>query len=146
MRLELRKFDQEAEKIIASFVVTIEASPLPPIIYHYTNDVGLRGILETGKVWLTDIFNLNDPSELSHGFSHVVKILNSRAVDGPPPSKLFSQQIEAFLTQGGIQAAAHYFVCSFSSTGDDLGQWRAYADNGQGYALGFDAKELVDEI
>jgi hypothetical protein len=33
----------------------------PPIIYHYTNDAGLRGILESGKLWLTDIFDLNDP-------------------------------------------------------------------------------------
>ena len=142
MRLELEKFDQEAEKIIASFVGTIEASPPPSTIYHYTNDVGLRGIIETGKIWLTDIFNLNDPSELSHGFSHAVKILNSKAVDGHPSSKLFSQEFEKFLTQGGIPAVAHFFVCSFSSTGDDLGQWRAYADNGRGYALGFDVKEL----
>ena len=142
MRAQLQKFDKEAEELIASFAGKIDSSPPPPLIYHYTTDAGLRGILETGKIWLTDIFNLNDPSELSHGFSHVVKILNSKAIDGPPPSKLFSQQIEGFLTQGGIQAAAHYFVCSFSSTGDDLGQWRAYADNGRGYALGFDAKEL----
>ncbi len=142
MRAELQKFDKEADELIASFVKEIDRSPPPPLIYHYTTDVGLRGILETGKIWLTDIFNLNDPSELSHGFSHVIKILNGKAVDGPPPSKLFAQQIEAFLTQGGIQAAAHYFVSSFSSNGDDLGQWRAYADNGRGYALGFDAKHL----
>lgn len=142
MRAELQKFDHEADDIIASFVGTLEASPPPSIIYHYTDDVGLRGILETGCIWLTDIFNLNDPSELSHGFSQVVNIMNSKAFHGPPPSKLFAQQVEAFLTQGGIGAAAHYFVGSFSSTGDDLGQWRAYADNGRGYALGFDAKEL----
>lgn len=142
MRMELQKFDEDADQIITSFVRTMEASQPPPTIYHYTNDVGLRGILETGQLWLTDIFNLNDPSELSHGFSHVVNILKSKALDGQPESTIFTQQIEAFLTQGGIQAAAHYFVCSFSSTGDDLGQWRAYADNGRGYALGFDAMAL----
>jgi hypothetical protein len=42
----------------------------------------------------------------------------------------------------GIEDVAHYFVCSFSEAGDDLGQWRAYADNGRGYALGFDAHLL----
>lgn len=41
-----------------------------------------------------------------------------------------------------MQGTAHYFVCSFSSDRDDLGQWRAYADNGRGYALGFDAKSM----
>jgi hypothetical protein len=35
-------------------------------------------------------------------------------------------------------------MCSFSSCGDDLGQWRAYAENGRGYAVGFDAKALED--
>ena len=108
MREQLQKFDKEAEELVASFVGKIDSSPPPPLIYHYTNDAGLRGILETGKIWLTDIFNLNDPSELSHGFSHVIKILNSKAIDGPPASKLFSQQVEGFLTEGGIQAAASY--------------------------------------
>ena len=90
MRLELQKFDEDAEQLIASF---FELSP-HPIIYHYTNDVGLRGILETGKLWLTDIFNLNDPSELRHGFSHMVNILNSKAVNGPQESKVFARAIK----------------------------------------------------
>ena len=142
MLLELQKFDQAADHLIVSFHKTIEV-PSSPIIYHYTNDAGLRGILETGKLWLTDMFNLNDPSELSHGLSPMVNILNSKAVDGPPESKVFAQAIEPILRRGGYKEFAHYFLCSFSSAGDDLGQWRAYADNGCGYALGFDAGELV---
>jgi hypothetical protein len=144
MMEELDKFDGIAEQIIASFVQGVELQPPPPVIYHYTNDLGFRGILESGKFWLTDIFNLNDPSELTHGFSHAIRILNGRAANGPPESQLFAQQFAIFGLQGGIQAAAHYFVCSFSASGDDLGQWRAYADNGRGYALGFDTKALED--
>jgi hypothetical protein len=63
MAAELAKFDSGAERMIESFVKALEAQPPPPMIYHYTNDVGLRGILESGKIWL---FSLNDPSELSH--------------------------------------------------------------------------------
>jgi hypothetical protein len=137
MRLELDKFNQAAEQLIYSYVV----SP-PQIIYHYTNDVGLKGILKTGKLWLTDMFNLNDPSELGHTFSHVTKILIDKAVDGPPESTYFSQQFEKFLSQEKYKQCVHSFVCSFSFCGDDLGQWRAYADNGRGYALGFDTVEL----
>jgi hypothetical protein len=142
MRSALDGFDRVAEQIIASFIGPLDSQPPPPLIYHYTNDVGLKGILDSGKIWFTDIFDLNDPSELSHGFSHAVNILNGIAADGPPESKIFAKQFEAFLTQGGIQAAAYYFVCSFSSDGDDLGQWRAYGDNGCGYAIGFDAHAL----
>ena len=141
MRSELQKFDQAAAHLIDCFFTTLEV-PRPPTIYHYTNDIGLRGILETGKLWLTDMFNLNDPSELSHSLSHMVDALNSKAVNGPPESKIFAQAFEAYLRQG-YQKVAHYFICSFSKVGNDLGQWRAYADNGRGYALGFDAGEMV---
>ena len=48
MRLELQKFHEAAEQLIDLFFKSIEV-PCPLIIYHYTNDVGLRGILETGK-------------------------------------------------------------------------------------------------
>jgi hypothetical protein len=144
IRTAIEQFDQEAEKIIAAFVGPMDAQPPPPTVYHYTNDVGLKGILESGTLWLTDMFDLNDPSEVRHGFSLAVDALNARAEAGPPESKLFARQMEAFGSQGGIQAAAHYFVSSFSSDGDDLGQWRAYADNGRGYALGFNARTLED--
>ena len=143
MKDALLKFDAAAEAIVKSFLDTVESQEPPKIIYHYTNDVGLRGILESGQLWLSDIFNLNDPSELSHGFSHAVKILNDKAAEGPPESQVFAKHFAAF-HQGGMQGSAHYFVCSFSADGNDLGQWRAYADNGRGYALGFDAKALED--
>jgi hypothetical protein len=145
MLAALKNFDVKAEQLVRSFIQKIDLLEPPSIIYHYTNDVGLKGILETGQLRLTDIFNLNDPSELSHGFSHAVKILNRMAAEGPPESKLFCRQFSDFY-ENGLQESAHYFVCSFSSCGDDLGQWRAYADNGRGYALGFEAKSLEDSF
>lgn len=144
MLAELQRFDALCEQVIASFVGAIEAQPPPQYVYHYTNAAGLKGILESGTIWLSDIFSLNDPSELGHGFSQAVAILNAMAASGPPESKLFAEQFEAFLTQGGIQAAAHFFAGSFSANGDDLGQWRAYADNGRGYALEFNTQALED--
>jgi len=42
-----------------------------------------------------------------------------------------------------LQDIAHFFVGCFSSTGDNLDQWRAYADNGRGFALGFDGPRLT---
>jgi Protein of unknown function (DUF2971) len=140
----LAKFGHEAEEIVDAFLTRLEAAPPPPILYHYTNDVGLRGILESGKLWLTDILSLNDPSELSHGLSHAVTILSGKAGNGPPESKLFAADFEEMIRLGKVQRSGDYFICSFSSAGDDLGQWRAYADNGRGYVLGFDASALED--
>ena len=143
MRDALDAFCREAETLVASWVKVL-GEPAPTI-YHYTNDVGLRGILETGQLWVTDIFKLNDPSEVYHGFSRAVDILKSKAANGPPERKKFADGLVAFVKRNGIEKLGHYFVCSFSSCGDDLGQWRAYGDNGRGYALGFDAKVLEDE-
>jgi hypothetical protein len=137
----LNEFDVAAGDIVNTFARTIESEKVPEVIYHYTNDVGLRGILETGKLWLSDIFSLNDPSELRHGLSHAVNILNSKAENGPPEAKLFAKQFTDFWAKG-VERSAHFFVLSFSSDDDDLGQWRAYADDGRGYALGFEGKAL----
>jgi hypothetical protein len=42
----------------------------------------------------------------------------------------------------GIENIANFFVCSFSKDGNDLSQWRSYADDGRGYVLGFDTQAL----
>jgi hypothetical protein len=137
------RFRREAAEVVDKLLTALQSEPIPPIIYHYTNDVGLRGILKTGRIWLTDIFSLNDPSELTHGLRHAVQILKNEAAAGPPESRAFAEYMRTFVEEGGgVQTSAHYFMCSFSSSGDDLGQWRAYADNGRGYALGFDAGVL----
>jgi len=59
---------------------------------------------------------------------------------------VFAKQFERFLIDGGINEAAHFFVGCFSAAGDDLGQWRGYADNGRGFALGFDTAILEDSF
>ena len=57
-----------------------------------------------------------------------------------PEIATFASEFERF--DLGIEAAAHFLICCFSADGDDLGQWRAYADNGHGFALGFDTSSL----
>ncbi len=138
MQAGLSRFGSEAERIMSLFV---EALPKDRL-YHYTNDDGLRGILKSGQLWLTDVFKLNDPSEVSHGFDIGVKALTSSVANGTPQSKEFARVLEAFYNRVGIQGSAKFFVCSFSWHEDDLCQWRAYADNGRGYALEFDAAAL----
>src|SRR4029077_14496990 len=91
-----------------------------------------------------DIFALNDPSELRHGLSIAIGLLKSRAVAARPEIGTFASMFERFDLDAGIEAAGHFFICCFSSDGDGLGQWRAYADNGQGFALGFDTRSLED--
>lgn len=141
MEKALGAFDTAARNLLKEFLDPVDALPAPTTIYHYTNDQGLRGVLETGRLWCSDLFCLNDPSELRHGFSHLVRILDERAKRGPRETQIFADDFKKFLSDG-LDKSAFYFVLSFSSDGDDLGQWRAYADNGRGYALGFDGVAL----
>jgi hypothetical protein len=135
-------YDAQATKILQDFINTVEAKKPPRLLYHYTNDAGLAGIIESGRLWFSDIFALNDPSELRHGLGIAIDLLKSRATNARPEIATFASMFERFDLDAGIEAAGHFFICCFSADGDDLGQWRAYANNGQGFALGFDTSSL----
>ena len=47
----LIKFDSDADAIVTKFVGQLAQQEPPALAYHYTNDAGLRGILETGRFW-----------------------------------------------------------------------------------------------
>jgi hypothetical protein len=52
-------------------------SPKPEeLLYHYTDQAGLDGILSSGCMWATHYEFLNDLSEREHGFS-----VFSKAID-----------------------------------------------------------------
>jgi hypothetical protein len=133
----LDSFKAEVTEIFELFNKKIAAKPVPRFIYHYTNDMGFKGIIETGTLRFTNIFNLNDPSELRHGFGLAIKVMKDRANGGPSEWGQFSNDFALFESDF-IEMVLLYFVCCFSETSDDLGQWRAYADDGKGFAIGFD--------
>jgi hypothetical protein len=41
---------------------------LPDVLYHYTSEAGLRGILDSKVLWGTHVRHLDDESEWLHGF------------------------------------------------------------------------------
>jgi len=114
--------------------------PVPRIIYHYTDAIGLKGILSSGRLWLTDIESLNDTSEFRYatrrGFARLKPLLPH-----PSQGKTLGEVIARKFQDLRSQRADHY-VCAFSRTKNDAGQWRAYADDGQGFVLGFDREQL----
>lgn len=139
------EFDEVAKGVTDPFLNKVNAVPLPDFVYHYTTDVGLKGILGSGKLWFTDVFELNDPSELAHGFSKAVDQVRSRA-SGRGRSVEFFSSVFAKYAIRGMWETADYFVCCSSMNGDELGQWRAYADNGRGFCIGFDSYALVRSL
>lgn len=133
--------NEQCNAHIDNFTSKIDAQSVPDILYHYTDCKGLLGILKSGKIQLTDIFGLNDTSEVRHGMNHACKILDTETQGGHPAAIMFAKQFNEF-KDSGIDKAAAFFVACFSCDDGDLGQWRAYGDNGSGFTIGFDGKLL----
>jgi hypothetical protein len=136
-----KQFEQDAYHILNNFLNDLFIAELPFISYHYTTHAGLRGILVTGKLWLTSIFALNDPSEMRHGFKLATDILEDKAKAKPPIYARFAQDFKTPLN-AKFEEVVNLFVCSLCKDGDDLNLWRAYGDNGRGYVLGFETAPL----
>lgn len=141
LRKVLKSHRSKLNGITSALEKRLRNAPIPKTIYHYTNDRGLQGILETGTLWFTDIYSMNDPSELRHGINHALEVAKSKAATGSKIDRFFLEPF-ANAFYGGVERVADHFVCAFSTDGDDLGQWRAYADDGRGFAIGFDAEVL----
>lgn len=132
----------KAVEFMNSFMENLTKEPVPRLLFHYTDGTGLRGILESGKLWLTDINSLNDPSEVTHGLISAIEIIKQLKNNESLKLKLFIEKFQKMI-DGYADNPTNLFICCFSKDGEDLGQWRAYADNGRGYAIGFDGNMLV---
>jgi len=141
LRAQIENFTKTADEILENFRKTVDATAIPERIYHYTTGDGLRGILESGQFRMTNVFNLNDPSELRHGYRIAADVLDKK-VEGRHQNQLHFAKVFRDFERTGIEASSQIFVTCFSNAPDDLSQWRAYADDGRGYILGFDAKCL----
>ena len=108
----LHELEAKCNALVEEFAKTITKEPPPPLIYHYTDDKGLRGILESGCIWLTNIFDLNDPSELRHGLALASKILSEKSKNSTPEGKLLASLFTDYVTTG-VKDSAKYFTCSF---------------------------------
>lgn len=111
------------------------------VVYHYCSAETLRAILESKRIRFTDINMLNDSYETKWGYSAFEEaatrlIKRSDIPEAVPEMPIaFFDSVDEVLSK--IQTIAHPFVSCFSLDGDSLEQWRAYADDGRGFAIGF---------
>lgn len=118
-------------------------------LYHYTDTNGFLGILKTKRVWATDYKFLNDPSEHSYGRQVVKQIFEELIEENPDlPLKSIYE-----LRYGKTPVIAEtfsrgYYIASLTEEKDSLEQWRAYGNNGKGFAVEFniDSKYMGGEI
>lgn len=113
------------------------SSKPPKILYHYTSQAGLLGILREKTIWATNIRYLSDAKEFAYTIELALAMLGK--VKGDIESDL-SRLIRSLPESSDITAG---FVVSFSSQNDLLSQWRGYCPRNGGFTIGFDSERLM---
>lgn len=105
-------------------------------LYHYTDAAGLNGIIKDQQLWLTDYRHLNDPHEVIYGMDMASSLLKDIKSNYHSFTGIFCDMVNELLTHRQLQDRLIFFIGSLTRNPDELGQWRAYGDNGRGFALG----------
>ncbi|WP_394245453.1 DUF2971 domain-containing protein [Vibrio astriarenae] len=87
-------------------------------------------ILKSKAFWATQLSKMNDPSEVIGGINALRQILSTR-----PNTKNENYNLEDCSKEVP-------FACSFSEDSDSLDQWRSYADDAKGVAIGINLKRI----
>jgi hypothetical protein len=104
--------------------------------YHYCSSKAFAKIIRSKKLWLTDMFSTNDKEEhrwLRKVASEVIEAERQR------PSRQWKETTTRLLRTLSIdidEIGEVYLAC-LSRRRDSIGQWCRYADDGQGFAIGF---------
>jgi hypothetical protein len=114
------------------------------VLYHYTTAKGLLGILESNVLWAGDLSYMNDFSEFKYAENLIENELK-KAIEISMPELLKESRYlvltQPFSNARRLNIYSAYSFC-FCQEGDQLSQWRGYAQKGTGYSLGFDAKQI----
>lgn len=110
----------------------------PPALVHYTDQVGLIGILSTRALWASDILSLNDSAEFHFGFGLVEKELEAQINAGIAHSASVLNELKET-----ARFPSFVGITSLSTLDDDLAQWRAYGKGSGGYAVRFSGPGLL---
>lgn len=121
--------------LIMQLVKRIDSKPRPYMLYHYTDEAGLRGIISSGVLWASSAAYCNDRSEYQYGLDLCHQAIESIQTFTSITHQRVVQAVDNALT--GHNNLAIY-ITSLSLNGDLLSQWRGYADDGRGFSLGFD--------
>lgn len=107
---------------------------LPNILYHYCSLQGLRGIIEEKHLRMTSVFWMDDTTELFWLYEVVTRVLDRQ----PPDAR--NALHERFQQLMKDRQLSNVFCTCFSEDPDSRSQWLEYADDGHGFAIGFDPK------
>lgn len=135
-------FDQARDELYAEFGETAQ-----PIAYHYGPTSAVRAIVETGKVWATDVAFLNDPIEWKHGHALVAAEIKRAGTDPRAVDEGVLQRLDQIADHVLQRAERKFFLmcASLCTNSDDLALWRPYGADGDGCSVGIDLAKIAHD-
>jgi hypothetical protein len=119
--------------------------PVPPL-FHYTGAHGMRGILNSDRIWASGAQHMNDWMEVVYGYDIMMSTLRALVGSGELPSRsqsVFSDVLRAMELPDSPFVDAYF--AAFCEKGNLLSQWRAYAGT-QGFAVEVDPLVINGEL
>lgn len=127
---------------------------LPSTLYHYCSISTLLSIIENKNIWLSDAEKTNDFTEMKFLLSNIGEVIEQilASYEGKYPKEILLKTKEItvetteklLLKNIPIVKYAKSFLICFSEASDLLSQWRAYGNDGNGVAIGFNAELFND--
>lgn len=105
------------------------------LIYHYCRPEAFLEIVRHQVIWFSAYYVLNDALEREWGYSIFVKVMKQLRDEF---DKEFIGHVMNAIAASTFRSVA--MISCYSLDADVLSQWRAYADDGRGFAIGFDPK------
>jgi hypothetical protein len=121
---------------------TVLQGETPYAVYHYTDAEGLNAILESGRIWASDLLYVAGSRETDFVRDLISTQLRQRANVSDPVLREFCERAETLLDPRTWQRSV--FATCFCQNGDALGQWRAYGGPRGGYAIGLRTQALTE--
>jgi len=124
-------------------------------LYHYCSLQTFFNIIGNQSIWLSDISKSNDSQELNwikkefevYSLGQWKEFINYHKENNIPVNFSTEEKIEEYCHShlGLDKGMTNYWCFCLSELFDDLGQWRGYADDGKGIAIGFN-QEMLQQI
>ena len=117
----------------------LSGAPKPKaLLYHYTTQRGLLGIIENREIWATHHQCLNDTQE----FFHAKELFRQEIAERADTDPLLAEMQRTLDGERGFEDV-NLYVASLSEDEDSLAQWRAYGGPASGFSLGFDTEGII---
>ncbi len=123
----------ELEELIDSYLEKYDNSDM---IYHYCSMEIFKAILDSKSLWLSDSRFMNDKYE-----GRWIDKIVDEAIEELKYKYTKEQLSEYKKKYDALKNKKAYMYC-FSKEADKLSQWRAYADDASGVAIGFSRKAI----